>query len=104
MEDPNRSALRQSVLLFVQRAMLGEVFPALRALSVHWDTKSIHISAFVDGEPQSTDIESISCIETEMMADFLDSFQIDTAIIRCDAPSQLPSVGSGVWVYARRES
>jgi hypothetical protein len=102
--QPNDSTVqRSSVLLSLQRAMLGEVFPALRGVSVMWDRQNIQIAAYVDGPPTMADEESVSEIETQVMADFLEPIVVESEIIRQDSSSPLPNVANGIWVFRRRE-
>jgi hypothetical protein len=50
-----RQIERTMVLLSIQRALLGEVFPALRAVSVEWADRSVKFVAFVDGPLEEVD-------------------------------------------------
>jgi hypothetical protein len=97
------STIRVSVLLSLQRALLGEVFPALRGLSVKWNHQTIHLFAYIDGPIASADKESIQEIETEVLADFPESSTVETEIIRQDSSIPLPKAADVVWVYYRRE-
>lgn len=96
------SDLRTRVLLSIQRALLGEIFPALRAITVEWDTRIVSIHAFVDGSLAETDAESLSCISTEVTADFAPDMEVECVLHRVDAPQ--PIHDARAWVYRRRES
>ena len=61
---------RTKVLLSLQRALLGEVFPALREVTVDWSDSSVKFFAYVDGELAPEDEESLSCVSAEVAADF----------------------------------
>lgn len=93
--------IRNSIILSVQRALLGEVSPALRGVTVGWNDKSINILCYFDGFISKEDREAMSCVETEVMADFPD-LQIDLDVIQCDVPQEMNLLD--VWVYRRREA
>lgn len=94
--------MRIRVILSVQRALLGEVSPALRGVTVGWDEKRIAILCYYDRRISEEDREAMSCVETEVMADFPADLQIDLDVIQCDAPQEMKLLD--VWVYCRRES
>jgi hypothetical protein len=102
--------LRVRVLLSLQRALLGEVPPALRGVRVGWSPTALEFVAYFDGPIAEVDAESMSVICAEVNADFLPEEPIaDFRCLRCDAPAPLavptewtfPDVA---WVYLRRES
>lgn len=92
---------RVNVLLSLQRALLGEVFPALRAVTVEWSDTSVKFFAYVDGEVQEEDEESISCVATEVTADFPAEVDVSWEVIRRDAPASTQD--GRITVYLRRE-
>jgi len=61
---------RASVLLSLQRALLGEVFPALHTITVEWSDTAILFVAYVDTSIREEDRESLSCVATELIADY----------------------------------
>lgn len=81
--------------------MLGEVFPALRAVSVVWSDTSIKFWAFVDGPLAEQDAESLSCISAEVAADFWEGVDLDYEVVQVNHPGSIPDVG--VRVFHRRE-
>jgi len=93
--------MRNSVILSVQRALLGEVSPALRGVTVGWDEKSITILCYYDRKISPEEREAMSCVETEVMADFPDQ-QMDLDIIQCDVPLEMKLLDA--WIYRRCES
>ncbi len=93
---------RTKVLLSLQRALLGEVFPALREVTVDWSDSSVKFWAYVDGELAPEDEESLSCVSAEVAADFWSGVEIDYEIIRCDAPQRIQD--GRLAVFCRRES
>lgn len=92
---------RALVLLSLQRALLGEVFPALRVLTVDWSDAAVKFWAYVDGALRSEDAESLSCVSAAVAADFWPGVDIDYEIVRCDSPS--PIRDARTRVFARRE-
>jgi hypothetical protein len=95
---------RTSVLLSIQRALLGEVRPTLRCVTVGWDSDSIRILCYFDGEISEDDRESMECVLTEVIASFPpsegDRIQLDC--VRRDAPGPIDFLKSTV--YRRHES
>ncbi|EKE05154.1 MAG: hypothetical protein ACD_19C00418G0002 [uncultured bacterium] len=94
---------RVEVLLCIQQALLGEVFPALRAIDISWGEKMIKFIAYVDGIISDNDYDSLSCIETEIIACFSENYIINYEIIRIDSPHPLPNKRGMECVYSRRE-
>jgi hypothetical protein len=92
---------RIQVLLSVNRALLGEVPPALRGVTVGWDEHSIELRAYFDGEIDEEDRESMECVLTEVMADFSADEQFALDCVRQDAPARMEALRE--WVYLRRE-
>jgi len=91
---------RSAVFLSIQRALLGEVSSALRGVSVDWDHQTINIRSYFDSEISEDDRESMSSVQTEVLADF-PSHGVNMEIIRLDVPAELPQ---GMFIYVRRES
>jgi hypothetical protein len=89
------------VLLSLQRALLGEVTPNLRAVLVRYDDSTVHFVAIFDGPISEDDREGISSVETEVMADFPSSHRITHEVVRMDAPAQIPK--DCAWAYLRKE-
>lgn len=90
-----------SLRMSLQRAMVGEVFPALRAVTVEYTSTTAHFYAYIDGSLQPEDRESISCICTEMIADFPASVTIEFHTI--ETFDAVPVRDPRLFVFARRE-
>ena len=88
--------------LSAQQAFLGEVPPALRAAVLSVSSEEIELRCYVDGPIHPDDAESVSLVETHVMADFEPDQSVSARCIRLDAPE--PVADDGVWVYSRRES
>jgi hypothetical protein len=89
------------VALQLQVALLGEVFPTLRGVGFSLDESRIGLAFFHDGFLTEQDQESISCIETELMALVSHTVNVASETTRIDSPSRLPDPDR--WVYRRRE-
>lgn len=92
--------LRPSIILSVNRALLGEVFPELVAVSCDVASeKKFELIFFVDRVlPESTN-EDISCIETEVIADFPSDFEISHRVVVSDH-AELSS--GDFWIFLRK--
>ena len=94
--------LRVRVLLSVQRALVGEITPEMRAVSVEWSPKEVLLRVFVDGlvADQIRDDFDASVV-TQIMADFIHSERCEPPIefefIRVDDPVPIPNVGTFVF-------
>jgi hypothetical protein len=68
-----------TLLLSLQRALLGEVHPMLRQASIEADPalQIVRLRFEYDGEPSETVRESCSCAATEVIADFPAPWQLD---------------------------
>jgi hypothetical protein len=81
--------------------MLGEVFQALRAITVEWSDTAVKFWAYIDGPVEDEDVESLSCISAEVAADFWPGVDIDFETIRLDFPSKITDTRT--CVFRRRE-
>ncbi len=93
-------------MLSVQRALLGEVTPAMRAVAVELTPGHLRVRVYTDGESTAEarlefDLEVMS----EVLADFpwpeFGSPEISLEFVRHDPPARLPAWGW--YVYARAE-
>lgn len=91
----------QIVLLALQQALLGEVSERLRAVTVSYDDTSVHFDCIYDGDIRDEDRESMSCVETELMALFPQAHRITHKVTRSDYPNLIPK--NRIWVYHRKE-
>ncbi|MBN1089202.1 hypothetical protein [Pantoea sp. 1B4] len=64
----------------MQSALLGAVTENMRNIAVDIYENKILLYFFIDGQVQDDDKENISIIETEVIADFEDDFDIETII------------------------
>ena len=95
---------RMSLLLWLQRGLLGEVHPQLRQASIEADSSShvVRLRFEYDGEPAEAVKESCSCAATEIIAAFPSPWQLDDQHVSVPFPAKLrPLQYVG---YARAES
>lgn len=103
MELTESQEQRVRVLMTVQVALLGEVHPSVRKVGVGWTDKSIRVLVFHDGEPSEDQVESASCIETEIMASF-PAHEVEVSTVRLDRPGVVRDIdGISAWAYSRWE-
>lgn len=93
--------IRNSVILSVQRALLGEVSRRLRGVAVRWNEKTITILCYYDRRISEKDREAMSCVETEVMADFPE-FEIRLFPLSWNIRKPMKSLDA--WVYRRSEN
>ncbi len=70
--------------LSIQRAMLGEVTSELRVAAFSVSGLSLDVRFYYDGEISEKDIESVSCVETEILADYPPEHTVTASYIRLD--------------------
>lgn len=92
---------RVNAILSMNRALLGAVFPGLRAAQIKRDEKKILIYFYHHGEISEEDRESAECAATEAIADFPEH-TLEVNILRWDYPKPIPAEGD--LVFKRRES
>jgi hypothetical protein len=93
-------------LLSVQRALLGEVTPEMRAISLELSQKVLRVTVFIDGLVDEDLVDDFdSAVITQIIADFPEPDRDDPAVefefIRADVPAPLEPRGR--WVYFRKE-
>lgn len=92
---------REEALLAIQQALLGETSACLRAVTIRIVSDRIHFDAYFDGPVDEEDVESMSCVDTELVAAFPETFEVSHRVHRLDAPAALPN--ADVFVHLRRE-
>ena len=89
------------VLVSLQQALLGEISSSLRAVTVSINEKNIKFDCYYDGRISDDDAESMSVVETEIMASLGDQYTISYDVRRLDYPTLIPK--DARWVYHRKE-
>lgn len=78
------------VLLAVQLALLGEVTPNLRAVTVEYLDISIQVESLFDGPPSEDELEGMACAETEVLALFPESHTVSWTVRNLPGPNPIP--------------
>ncbi len=90
------------VLLSVQRALLGEIYPAIRAITIKWNSSSELIMDFYFDHPiTDDDKENVSALTTEIYADGY--FEKVTENCTYSADAKIVYAPLDFVVYARKE-
>ena len=92
--------------LWFQRALLGEIYPAIRAVAVGFsESRALTTRFYFDHEPTEDDRENMSCVLTEIFANTSSNDEITESIeefVFSDLPLGKLDPLDG-FVYARRE-
>ena len=92
--------------LWFQSALLGEIYPSIRAIAVGFSpSRALTLRAYFDREPTADDHENMSCVLTEIFANTSSNAEITAGTEECVFSEQPigrldPLDG---FVYARRE-
>lgn len=84
--------LQAAILLSLQNALLGEIDPNLRQVSVAWndDEQEINIYLYYHGEISEENRTSANCIGAMVSGDFDEYTEVMEHCIRLDAPEDIP--------------
>lgn len=94
--------LRIRVLLSIQRALWGMIYPAIRAIAVGYEgTKKLKVIYYIDREPNENDYENLSEVTGEVCSDIEFASVEEVCIYTLEPFSQLDHLDS--WVYMRLE-
>jgi hypothetical protein len=93
---------RANVLLSVQRALLGRVMPALRAVVVQIGAREVCARCYFDGSISEADQEEMSDAEAEVLADYRPEVVVHFECVRLDGPHRISD--ENTWAYARKEA
>ncbi|MHA6848862.1 colicin [Ralstonia syzygii] len=98
--------LPEWLVLSVWRALLGEIYPAIRAIAISFSSsRELTIRYYLDREPTQYDLESIDVLLTNILAGAPEGQRIEAAFDECiRSESRLKDLDvlDGL-VYARRE-
>lgn len=92
---------RVEIFISVSRALIGEVFPSLVAVCAYItgpDDFTLHF--FIDRETDEDIEDAVSCIETEVIADFARQINVKVEIRTAERP-QLPEKDA-FWIFYRK--
>lgn len=96
---------KDRIRLALQIALLGEIYPAIRAIAFAYNSaKLLKVRFYLDREPNEDDYESVSSVMSELIASF-NNIEISEVIEECfystTSISELDSLDG--LVYSRRE-
>lgn len=95
---------RGSALLSMQRALWGEVTPDLRGVAVSWRGDEVRAVFLFDHPVGEQELDTVSCVETEVIADCDPSeTEFRAQYLPVADRRELPDGGDWGWVYLRRE-
>jgi hypothetical protein len=77
--------------LSAQRALLGNITPSTRAVSVEVSPEQRRASVrfIFDGEPSPYEEETASVAHTEILSDFVDEWAVELEMVRTPAPQRM---------------
>jgi len=99
---PTPENIRAATLLSIQGALVGAISANVRRVLCRWSDTSVEIRAIFDGTPSEDDLETMSIVETEVMADFPGR----TVTLKCrqiDEPALIEYEADEVTVFGRKE-
>ena len=92
------SSLRSDIVLSVSKALPGEVFPEIVAVSCEVGGESkLQLTFFVDSALPAFKAEDISCIEAEVLTDFPSNFDISHKVV-VSRQASLPA-RDAFWIF-----
>lgn len=95
--------IKRIVLLSIQKALLGMVYPEIRAIAVGFEgVQKLTVVYYLDREPNEEDYENISDVTAEVLGDINFSQVEENCIFSVDLLSNLDSLDS--LVYMRKEN
>jgi hypothetical protein len=94
--------LRVRLLLSIQRALLGEVTPNIRAVTAQIDAQTIVLRWIIDGKISDGLRRDLSAVGAEVVADFA-THRIAEELIRCNASHAIDGLYLDDVAYARKE-
>ncbi|MBF4483808.1 colicin [Flavobacterium sp. CSZ] len=95
--------LRRNVLLSIQRALLGMIYPEIRAIAVGFEgLGKLTVIYYLDREPNNDDFENISDVTAEVLGDINFSEVEEKCFFSDEIITKLDNLD--LWVYIRKEN
>jgi len=91
-----------SLVLSLNRALLGEVSCRLRCVAAATENSEIELYCFFDGEISEDDKESMSSVAGYVAGDFPE-YIVSEQCVRLDAPERIPDQRPRHVVFLRKE-
>lgn len=88
-------------ILCLNRALWGEVSPALRSVLIKWEKSYFQLYFLYDGKISKEDYQSAERVASEVISGY-PKHKLDFEILRWDYPKLIPKEGE--LIYLRRES
>ena len=101
MVDPSELAY---AMLSAQGALLGEVTPALRAVSVKIDGTTVTLTTTFDGEHDQDLWDAATSVAAQVIADYPSPWMIDEVIRFRQHPTEAYDASDGKLVFLRKEA
>lgn len=101
-----KNRLPDWLIIWIWRALLGEIYPEIRAITVNFtNNKDLTIKFYLDRHPTEDDYESIKCIVTNILSNTSSNSEIssvnDEAVFSQERIRDLDILD--ILIYARRE-
>jgi hypothetical protein len=94
--------LRKTLLISIHNALLGMIYPSIRAIFVSFHEKQLlKVTVYLDTSPTEADFENLSEITTEVLADI--EFENVEEICQKHIGSLSEISDMGTCVYMRKE-
>lgn len=94
--------LGKQVRLSAQRALLGQVPPSLRSISVDINEQHVYFRCIFDGNSAEYDRELMSVAATEIIADFQAPYSIEEEYLSIEEPNSMNHLK--YLIYLRHEN
>lgn len=100
--DKKKLELRREVLLSLQRALLGMIYPSIRAIAVGYDDiEKLKVIYYLDREPNEDDYDNINDVVGEVCSDINFQEAEELCVFTKEYINKLDKLVS--WVYVRKE-
>ena len=102
MEEQQK--LRTEVLLSAQKALLGMIYPEVRAIAIGYLEKTLKLLYYLEREPNESDYEILEEVTSEIIADFpSETFDHIEEICLFSEKRMNDLENLNGWIYIRKE-
>jgi hypothetical protein len=88
--------------LSVIRAFLGSIDYSIRAISVAVSDMELSVIAYYDRDPNEEDIELIDNVETEILADFPEEYNVSVRCTYLSQEKKIPYIPPQSFIFLRK--